>query len=361
MSNGAHGGIPGKIPAKMKACVLHGIGDLRYEDVPVPEIAADEVLLKVRAAGICGSDIPRVFTKGTYHFPTIPGHEFAGEAVKVNAGDEILLGGRFAVFPLLPCFNCETCAEGAYQQCEDYDYYGSRCDGAFAEYIAVKKWNLITVPDSVSFEEAAMTEPCAVALHALGRFGVKHGDTVCVFGAGPIGLLAGQAALRWSGAKRIILFDVDKNKLDFAKDSGFEYAADPAETDPSEYVRSLTGGKGAGLCIEAAGVPASAEAALKAAKRSGNVVFMGNPSGDMKFSQKAYWEILRKQLTIKGTWNSSYEGGAGDWTLALDLIKDGVFDLKPLITHRFAFAESAEAFRVAADPGTFNVKVMFNS
>jgi L-iditol 2-dehydrogenase len=342
----------------MKACVLHNIGDLRYEDAPTPDIAPDEVLLKIHAAGICGSDVPRVFTKGTYHFPTIPGHEFAGEAVKVNEGDEHLLGGRFAVFPLLPCFDCVACAEGEYPGCGNYDYYGSRRDGAFAEYLAVKKWNLVPVPDEVSYEEAAMAEPCAVSLHALRRFGIRGGDTLAIFGAGTIGLLAGQAARAW-GAERIIFFDVDERKLAFARRMGFEHAADPTDTDPAAYAFSLTDGRGADLSLDAAGVSATVEGAIAVAARSGKVILMGNPAGDIRLTQKGYWEILRRQLTLKGTWNSSYNDVENDWTLALDSIRDGVFDLKPLITQRFALADCGEAFRVAADPSTFSVKVMF--
>jgi L-iditol 2-dehydrogenase len=345
----------------MKACVLHDIGDLRYEDAPEPEIASDEVLLRIRAAGICGSDVPRVFTKGTYSFPTIPGHEFAGEVIRVNDGDERLLGGRFAVFPLLPCFTCDACADGEYRQCVDYDYYGSRRDGAFAEFLAVKKWNLVPIPGGVSFEEAAMAEPCAVALHALKRFGVSGGDTVAVFGAGTIGLLIGQAARAW-GADRIIFFDVDEKKIEFAKSIGFAYAVNSATQDPAAYTASLTGGRGADLCLDAAGVPQAVGGAIRTAGRSGKLVLMGNPSGDIIIPQKTYWEILRRQLTLKGTWNSGYGGGdreGDDWTLALDGVRDGVFDLKPLITHRFALAECNEAFRIASAPSEFSVKVMF--
>jgi L-iditol 2-dehydrogenase len=261
---------------------------------------------------------------------------------------------------LLPCFRCEACEEGEYQQCADYDYYGSRRDGAFAEYISVKKWNLVPVPDGVSLEEAAMTEPCAVALHALGRFGIGDGDTVAIFGAGTIGLLAGQVA-RSRGAGRIVFFDVDARKLDFARSMGFVHTANPADTDSEEYVMSLTGGRGADICLDAAGVAPTAEGAVTAAGRSGKVILMGNPAGDICFSQKGYWEILRRQLTIKGTWNSSYGGAENDWTRALDGIRDGVFDLRPLITHRFALAECGEAMRVASDPSEFSVKVMFTN
>jgi L-iditol 2-dehydrogenase len=205
-----------------------------------------------------------------------------------------------------------------------------------------------------------MTEPCAVALHALRRFscGSMKGETVAIFGAGTIGLLAGQIARAW-GAAKVILFDVDEKKLDFAKSLGFEHTTDPAKNDPAAYVSSLTDGKGADLCLDAAGVSPTVEGAIRTAGRAGKVILMGNPAGDIHLPQKSYWEILRRQLTLKGTWNSSYNDTENDWTLALDSIKDGVFDLKPLITHRFALADCGEAFRIAADPSKFSVKVMF--
>ena len=131
----------------MNAAVLHAVGDLRYEQVPVPEVHEGEVLMKVMAAGVCGSDLPRIYEQGTYHFPTIPGHEFAG---KIVAGDPELVGRRAAVFPLLPCRKCSSCEVGEYANCKNYDYYGSRRDGGFAEYIAVDKRNLILTPDTLS-------------------------------------------------------------------------------------------------------------------------------------------------------------------------------------------------------------------
>jgi L-iditol 2-dehydrogenase len=126
----------------MMACNLHGIGDLKYEEVQTPVMGDGEVLIRIMAAGICGSDIPRVYEKGTYHFPTITGHEFAGVIVDAAEQDRHLIGKKAAVFPLLPCGKCGACQIGEYAQCEDYDYYGSRRDGGFAEYIAVKNGTL---------------------------------------------------------------------------------------------------------------------------------------------------------------------------------------------------------------------------
>ncbi|MDR0452623.1 MAG: galactitol-1-phosphate 5-dehydrogenase [Treponema sp.] len=342
----------------MMACNLHGIGDLRYEEVPVPALERDEVLLQIKAAGICGSDIPRVFEKGTYHFPTIPGHEFAGLIVDANAGDRGLIGKKAAVFPLIPCGKCAACQIGEYPQCGDYDYYGSRRDGAFAEYIAVKKWNLVFVPDSVPFEAAAMCEPCAVAIHALSRAGIDLGDTVAVFGAGTIGLLAAQAARGW-GAGQVILADVDQAKLDFARSLGFAGTVNPAQEDVSEYILKLSGGRGADVALEAAGVSATLEGCLRAAGAFGRVVLMGNPAKNMDIPQKAYWEILRKQLVLRGTWNSGYNDAHNDWRLAVQCMERGVFQLEKMITHRFGLADCGRAFELARRRGEFWVKIMF--
>ena len=342
----------------MMACNLHGIGDLRYEEVPVPALADDEVLLQIKAAGICGSDIPRVFEKGTYHFPTIPGHEFAGLIVDANPEDRALIGKKAAVFPLIPCGKCAACQIGEYPQCSDYDYYGSRRDGAFAEYLAVKKWNLVFVPDGVSLESAAMCEPCAVAIHALSRAGLGLGDTAAIFGAGTIGLLAAQAARGW-GAGRVVLVDVDQAKLDFARSLGFTDTVNAARTDASEYILELSGGLGADITLEAAGVSATLEGCLKAAKTFGKVVLMGNPAKNMDIPQKAYWEILRKQLTLKGTWNSSYNDAHNDWRLAIQCMEKGIFQPEKMITHRFSLADCGKAFELARQRGEFWVKIMF--
>ena len=280
----------------MKALNLHAVGDLRYEDVPMPVRQAGEVLLKVHACGICGSDLPRVFTKGTYHFPTIPGHEFAGEIVEAD-------------------------------------------------------------DPSLSYEEAAMCEPAAVALHAIGQASVGIGDTVAVFGAGPIGIMLGLWA-RTAGAFRVILCDIDPTKVEFARKQGFD-AVNSRETDPVEYIRTQTGGRGADACIEGAGVAQTWEQALKAVKSFGTVVSMGNPAGDMTLTQKGYWEILRKQLTLKGTWNSSYNDVRNEWRTALAAIASHRIDVRPLISHRFPLSEADKAFGVMRERKEFFNKVMF--
>ena len=173
----------------MKAWVLHGINDLRLEEINTPTIGENEVLLAVKAAGICGSDIPRVFHTGTYSYPLIPGHEFAGQVIAVGASvDEKWQGKRVGVFPLIPCEECLPCQKEQYEMCRHYSYLGSRCDGGFAEYAAVPEKNLISLPEGVSFEEAAMLEPMAVAVHAMRKIAPAPGECIVICGMGTIGL-----------------------------------------------------------------------------------------------------------------------------------------------------------------------------
>ena len=340
----------------MKALNLHGIGDLRYEDVPMPVRGAGEVLMKIRAVGICGSDIPRVFEKGTYHFPTIIGHEFAGEIVE--AEDFALIGRGAAVFPLLPCGTCEACRTEHYAQCSHYDYYGSRRDGAMAEYLAVKQENICLIPEGVSYEEAAMCEPTAVAFHAFQKSGAGLGDTLLIYGVGTIGLILAQWA-RAAGVKNILLAARTDDKVEFAKKLGFSLALNVRKDSLKEMLEDLTGGQGADVCIEGTGESESLEACISAAGNFGTVVSMGNPGENMCLSQDVYWKILRKELRIVGTWNSSFGSRKNDWWEAVKAMQDKRLDLKSLITHRFSFAKYKEAFSLIHERREMYCKVMF--
>ena len=343
----------------MKACVLNGIGQLDYQEVPTPKPKAGEVLLKIKASGICGSDIDRVYVKGTYHFPTIPGHEFAGQIVAV--GDEVdtkLIGKKAAVFPLLPCRQCDMCEVGEYASCRDYNYFGSRCDGGFAQYIAVPVWNLVMTDSDLSYENMAMAEPAAVSLHALGQAGVRLGDTIAIFGAGAIGLMLAEFAKSW-GAGKVILFDIDERKLNFVKELGYEYAINTMSEGWQEKALAITADKGADIVIEGTGAAVALEGCLVMAKPKGKVVLMGNPSGDMLIHQKKYWEILRKELTVMGTWNSNYTKQKNDWKVAMDTMAAGTLNVSKFITHRFPLVKGNEAFELVKNKKEFANRVMF--
>lgn len=344
----------------MQACVLHAVGNLRCETVADPKPQAGEVLVRVAACGVCGSDIPRVFKTGTYKFPLIPGHEFAGDVVAVGEGvDDSLVGTRAAIFPLIPCMKCAMCAVGEYALCADYDYLGSRSDGAFAEYVCAPVWNVLPVPGNLSLEEAAMTEPAAVALHALRQGALHDGDEVLVIGAGPIGLLVAMWASALKAGK-VILADIDDRKLAFAKELLPNAELLDARAAPAgEQVRTLTR-DGADLVVDATGSAAAVAQCFHAAKPFGRVVLLGNPEGDMTLPKDAYWAILRKQLRLAGSWNSSYDPAKrDDWRTTIEFMASGALDVKPLITHRVGLEELPRAMAAIRDRTEFSNKVLY--
>lgn len=324
----------------MKCANLHGINDLRYEDIPVPECGEDEVLVKVESCGICGSDIARVYSKGTYHFPTVIGHEFSGRVVWDP--QKVLTEKKVAVFPLLPCFTCVSCQEGNYATCENYDYYGSRRNGGMSEYIAVKRWNLLLVPENVSYNEAAMCEPVSVARHAICKLNIRKGDRLLISGAGPIGIIAGQWAKSF-GADQVCYIDIDPRKIELAKQFGF-----------LEYREGMQ----VSCVLEGTGFSNALTSCLTALEPSGRMVLMGNPAGEMTLSQNTYWHILRKELTVFGTWNSSYNDRQNDWKESLKALEEGTICVKPLITHTYPLKACHQAFEMMKNRTEFYCKVM---
>lgn len=325
----------------MKAAVLHAVADLRYEAAPMPVREPGEVMVQVGACGVCGSDIPRVFTKGTYHFPTIPGHEFAGKIVE--ADDPTLVGRKAAIFPLIPCHSCAACEVGEYVNCENYDYYGSRRDGGFAEYVSVKRENLVLLPDNLSYACGSLCEPGAVARAAIRRLDVQLGDTVVVFGAGPIGLIAAQWA-RVAGASRVRVVDINDQKLAFAASLGFE-AYDAHRDGRADCV------------LEGTGASAALNNAVLALKDHGRMVLMGNPARDMTISQSTYSQILRREIQLTGTWNSSFNSRVNDWTATVEAMSTGLIKYEELITHRVPLKNAIEALEMMRDGKEFYTKV----
>lgn len=344
----------------MHALVLHAIGDARFEQIARPEPGTGEVRVRIGFCGVCGSDIPRTFVKGTYQFPTVCGHEFAGVVDSVGEGvTEFRAGDRVAVFPLLWCGKCPACEAGKFVQCHDYDYLGSRSDGAFADYVVAPQRNLLRVPDGVTLEEAAMTEPAAVSLHAVRRGGCTLGQTVAVFGLGPIGLMVAQWA-RAVGVERVLLFDILPEKLQLARRLGFDLAFNSREVDPVKQLEELTVGEGAHVAIEAAGVPSTFVQALAATRRGGRMVILGNPSGDVTLPASLISQAMRREIDLVGTWNSDYSptGNDDDWHAVLAAMAAKRLDLLPLITHRVPLGRAFDALKMMRDGGQFFSKVL---
>lgn len=323
----------------MMAANLYAPGDLRYEKVRVPVCKQDEVLLAVHYCGICGSDVPRVLTKGTYHFPMIPGHELSG--VVAYDPDNQITGMRATVYPLIPCRKCNMCQNGKFELCEHYDYYGSRCDGGFAEYIAVKRENLVHIPATVSLRAAALCEPIAVSYHATKRLGIKPGDRVLISGAGPIALLAAQW-LRSMGAEKVYLFDIVPEKVEYAKKLGF-YEYDGFQVDAA---------------LEGTGFSNALQICLNAVNPCSRIVLMGNPAREVNLSQQTYWQILRKELIITGTWNSSFDGTENDWITSIEALRTGTVQTETVVSHEFQLSEIHKAFDLLTDSTKFKNRVL---
>ncbi len=347
----------------MEALVLHGVGDLRLEQMPIPTVSDGQVRVRIGYCGVCGSDIPRIFSKGTYSFPTICGHEFAGTVDLCGTGvDEFKPGDNVVVFPLIWCGKCAACENGKYVQCSDYDYLGSRSDGAFAEFVVAPKENIIRVPNGVTLAEAAQTEPAAVALHAIRRVPESLiGKTVVIFGVGPIGLMVAQWA-RIMGAAEVLLFDIITEKLELAKRLGFENVFNGSSEDPIDVVGTQTEGEGAHVCVEAAGVPQTFLYALGSVRRDGSVVLLGNPIADVTLPASLISQLMRREVRILGTWNSDYSvsGNDDDWRTVLQAIASGKVDLSPLITHKVSLKDSSEILHRMKDKSEFYAKVLIH-
>ncbi len=305
-------------------------------ELPTP--AEDEVTLRVAYCGVCGSDTARYKGKA-YHYPITIGHELSGV---VSAPGKPEDGMRAVLFPILPCKECDMCKKELYALCKSYDYYGSRRDGGFCSAFNVKRENLIKVPDNVSLEEAAMCEPAAVALNALRKAKTIEGKRVAVYGAGTIGLLVMKLAMAL-GASHCSCFDPDEKHIALAASLGFPSLAD----------------NDADIYIDACGHSSALIDILNRAKPLSEIVLLGNPAGDVDLQKDVYWTILRRELTLYGTWNSRRSSTTDDWSDVLAFMSSGKLDVKPLITHTFPLCDADAALRTMLSP-ELSIKVMLD-
>lgn len=345
----------------MKAWMLHEIGKFCYEDAKMPELREDEVLVAVKATGVCGSDIARVFEIGAHRMPLVPGHEFSGEAVKVGpCADPAWQGKRVGVFPLVPCGECITCKKKQYEMCRNYSYLGSRRDGGFAEFVTVPEWNLIPLPENVSFEAAAMLEPMAVAVHAMRRLQPKPDETVLVCGLGAIGMLL-LMFLRDAGVSDVLTVGNKAYQRETIERLGFpaENYCDSTEQNVKNWVQSRTGGKGVSAFFECVGKSETVSLAVDCAAPGGKVCLVGNPYTDLHMEKSVYWKILRNQLTVTGTWNSSFTHDAeDDWHYVLQRLEKGSVIPEKLISHKVPLESVGECLEMMRDKTEHYIKVM---
>jgi L-iditol 2-dehydrogenase len=341
----------------MKAAMLYGVKDLKIEEIPKPKVAAGEVLVKVKAATTCGTDL-KIFQRGYVEkvitLPTIFGHEWAGEVVEVGEDLEWPVKGmRVRAGNSAPCLRCAMCQKGKYNLCENMIWLW----GAYAEYIKVPARmvlvNMQEIPRHVSFEEAAITEPLACVLHGVEEAHVKLGDTVAIVGAGPIGLLH-LLTVKKMGAEKVLVIDLVEERLNVAEKLGADEAINAGKVDVAETVRKFTNGYGADVVIEAIGLSATWEQALKLVRKGGTVLeFGGCPPGT---EIKVNAEMLHYgEVTVMGAFHTT----PLHFRKALNLIASGTIDVKPLITRKMKLVNIREAFDILATSKS-EIKIAIN-
>lgn len=350
----------------MKAWVLDCIGNINYKDIEKPCASASSVIVKVKAAGICGSDIQRVYENGAHSMPLVIGHEFAGvvDSVGENVSND-LIGKRVGIFPLIPCKKCDSCLQKKYEMCTHYSYLGSRIDGGFAEYVEVPEWNLIELPDKVSFEQAAMLEPLAVSIHAIRRLKINNDMTVAISGLGTIGHFI-IMLLQDMGIENIYAIGKSEAQKKSVIDMGLteQQYCDCIESKPVDFINIQTDGKGVDVYFDCVGKNETAALAFEIVTAGGQVCIMGNPYSDMHFDRDSWWKLLRKQITVTGTWNSSYYGVGDeesqndDWNYVINRISEGRIHPEKMITHKLPIEELEHGLNIMRDKLEPYTKVM---
>lgn len=319
----------------MKAVVLSGKEDLKLKEVPIPQIREDEVLVKVKSCGICGTDIHAFHGDFMPHFPLILGHEFSGEIVKV--GSEVKnyqVGDRVAVSPEIYCNSCFNCRKGSNRICTDWDSIGTTVDGAFAEFIAVRKDCLYKLPDSISFDEGAMLEPAACVYSGIQQVAEYYDKRVLIMGAGSIGLLW-LICLRARNPLCIDVLDLDDGKLEYAKKLGADnvYNTKDKKGTFHDVIQ-----KKYDVVVDCTGVPQVIEEGFTVVDREGTVIFFGVAPSEAKIQVKPF-DIYVDCIKVVGVFPDMKNFG-----VLIDMIDKKIVDFKPLISHRFGLSEFDKGF-----------------
>ncbi|UCC61562.1 MAG: alcohol dehydrogenase catalytic domain-containing protein [Anaerolineae bacterium] len=339
----------------MKAALFYGGKDIRMEEVQNPIPGPGEVLVRVRAAGICGSDL-HGYRDASRRWPglSVPymtGHELAGEVAALGPGvTGLAVGQRVGVEPrhLTGCGRCRWCRRGDYQLCLELGAPGGRpvYSTGFAEYSLEATEKCYPLPDDLAIEEAAILDVYAVGVHALHRLPVRPVDTVAVLGAGAIGLATAQVA-RAAGAGRVIAVGTRDKSLEVAKRLGCDEVLNATQSDVVEAVGAMTGGAGVEVVFEAVGGRASTLAqAIEIASRGGRVGIVGSFVEPQTLDPRL---CMRKELTLRWVWSYGLWTGVPEYKIALDMLSDGRVQAAPLITHRFPLDRISEAFAAADD------------
>jgi L-gulonate 5-dehydrogenase len=338
----------------MKAVYMEKPWNIEISDVQMPKPKEGEALLRVKSAGICGSDIGAFRgTNGLVSYPRIIGHEIAGEVISIpeNNKNGIKPGDRVIVDPYLYCGHCYPCSIGRTNCCVDLKVLGVHVDGGMAEYFCHPADMLLKVPDDMPWDIIPLAEPLTIALHGIHRLNLKAGEHIAINGAGPIGLLAAMVALHY-GAEPIMI-DLVKERLDFAKSLGVRYTINLREEDLVEKVSEYTNGRMAECVMEASGANSAIRATLDIVSHAGRIALTGWPKQETPIPTDM---ITRKEVDVRGARTS-----AGEFPEAIDLIYHQKVDARRILTKVISIDEAPETIRdIEKNPGNYmKVNILF--
>lgn len=340
----------------MKIANWYGGKDFRIEDAPKPEIKNDEVLIAVKAASICGSELHAYEgiskrREEVHGVPLVMGHEFSGEVAEVGKNvKNVAVGDRVAVNPIVTCGKCEQCMAGQTNICKNFRLLGLHVNGAFAEYVPIVAENCYKIPDSMTFEEASLTEPCSVGVHAVNITPLKLGDDVVVLGAGTIGLMALQAA-KLAGAGRIFATDTLDYRLDMAKKIGADEVINAKNEDPVEKIMELTDNGGVDAVLEAVGSETTVQQGLALLKKGKTMTVIGMMK---KMMELPMLDVSVKEVKIQGDYGYTKQ----DFISSLKLIATKKMNVKQTITHVLPLDDIAKGFELLAQKKENAIKVI---
>jgi L-iditol 2-dehydrogenase len=345
----------------MRAAVYRGVNDVRVESIPVPEIGAGEVLVKIHTCGICGTDLKKIHS-GSHHAPRIFGHEMAGTIVAAGQGvEDFAVGDRVMAYHHSPCGDCYYCRKKTFAQCEDYKRVGCTAGfapsgGGFAEYIRVMDWivrrGLIKIPDGIPFEQAAFLEPVNTCYKAIQLLNLRADETVLVIGQGPIGVLLAAIARKTGAA--VLTSDLYPERHAIAAKFGLEHPLD-ARGDVVAAVKQVTEGRGADVALLAVGGNALIKVAMDAIRPGGRVVlFAQTQHGEAPFDPAA---VCMDEKTLMGSYSSSVLFNDDVNRLVFDGYRTG-FDLTSLISHRFSLENAVAGIELASHPQAGSMKIV---
>jgi L-iditol 2-dehydrogenase len=344
----------------MKAAVLHGKNDIRYEEIDTPLLDSNTVKVKVMASGICGSDIPRVLEGKAHSFPIVLGHEFSGIVDEVGADVcDLKNGDHVAGVPLIPCFQCTDCLNGNFSQCKHYSFIGSRRNGSLSEYVVVPDSNLVKIDPKISFIEGALFEPSTVALHGLLMLNIKRGGSVAILGGGTIGYFAVQWA-KILGAGQVTILSRSESKLELCRKAGADFGFSTDGDQWLKLAKDVTDGEGYDYVVETAGSTETMRNSFKLVKNKGQICLIGTPTTELVFQPKE-WELMnRKEFALTGSWMSYSNPFPGiEWEMTAKHFSDGSLRVDGGIVFKtFPLSRAAEAFALFHQPKDVRGKII---